>query len=171
MSFSDLFYDYGLESCRQLRQMGFDALDLVCHDSCRDLMRMFSIPDIYIHFIECAGDAVCLAATRSGEMLGLTIERALKLCTGKPVEAAAVLEAFFQQYLIREDADGGGATIRRASPIASVRVSTLLATNIDTIGGLPSVKHWHSTWWHDVQSEFGSPAIRTLGGPVFTIKG
>jgi len=172
VSFADLYHEHGLCTCAQLRKLGYDALDLLPESSCQELLELFKHDDIYRHFVECAGDAVCISATKSGDLLGLTLEKALRLCAAQPRQASAVLEAHFRVFCIHEDAGDCCAfgAIRRASPIAGCCVETLLATHLSTTGGLPGVTLWRPDWWHDVQGEIGSPELRALGGPSFSIR-
>ena len=163
VSFADLYYTYGLQTCAQLRRLGYDSLDVIADNANIDqLLRMFDAKSILETFLETPGDAVCLTGTSAAHKLGLTLERALAKCACQPQFAAGVLQAAFREHQLH-----ASSGMRVASPLVSVSVHTLLDTKLSTIGGLPAVDGFRFEYFRDVDGD--DSQLRALGAPMLKI--
>tara|TARA_B100000575_G_scaffold56054_1_gene42131 strand:- start:3246 stop:3839 length:594 start_codon:yes stop_codon:yes gene_type:complete len=84
--------DLGVESARQLKQLGFDSLHLVDPVFAEDACAAYGSDQVVQTFLCDAHDAVALAGTEIVSLLGIKMQTLLELCAGLPTEAQAVLQ-------------------------------------------------------------------------------
>ena len=76
----------------QLRELGFDALDLVDAGWCAGAVAAFGAEAVRNAFLLDAGDAVALAGSTATVQLEITMRRLIEACAGASGPAAAVLQ-------------------------------------------------------------------------------
>lgn len=82
----------GLESAVQLRELGYDALDLVDAAFCSSAVAAFGVEAVRTAFLLDAGDAVAVAGSVAMFQLSVSMVRLIELCAGAPAQAKAVLQ-------------------------------------------------------------------------------
>ena len=84
---------HGCESAQQLRDLGYDCLDLASNGSfAASCKAAFGANAVVAAFLLTAGDAVCLAGSLAGQALEVSTEDLLRVCAGSALEAKAVLQ-------------------------------------------------------------------------------
>lgn len=81
----------GLHSALELRELGYDALDLNDSGFCGGGVAAFGAENIKMAFLLEAGDAVALSGSTAIFQLGITTEDLLRACAGCPAQAKVVL--------------------------------------------------------------------------------
>jgi hypothetical protein len=81
----------GASRAVELREVGFDALDLTCPAFCSSCVSAFGAADVCQCFLVSAGDAVALAGTSAMWQLSISAQQLLQNCAGCAAEADAVL--------------------------------------------------------------------------------
>lgn len=82
----------GLESAVQLRELGYDALDLIDAAFCSAAVAAFGAEAVRTAFLLDAGDAVAVAGSVAMFQLSVSMVRLIELCAGAPTQAKAVLQ-------------------------------------------------------------------------------
>jgi len=82
----------GVESAKQLRGLGFDALHLCDPVFAHQATLAFGADDVKCEFIVSPGDAVAIAGSEAMHIMHVTAFEMLEVCVGSPAEAAAVLK-------------------------------------------------------------------------------
>lgn len=82
----------GVESALQLRQLGFDALDLLDPGFCSATVAAYGSEPVRSAFLIEACDAVAVAGSFAVDQLDCGVEFLLRLCAGAPQQARAVIE-------------------------------------------------------------------------------
>ena len=82
----------GLESAIQLRELGFDSLDLTNSAFCSASISAFGVESVVQAFLLNGSDAVAVAGSTAVLQLGITTTKLLELCAGSPENATAVLQ-------------------------------------------------------------------------------
>jgi hypothetical protein len=142
----------------------FDALSLVLDPTiARDLVQRFGVEAARREFVACAGDAVAVAAEEAQQILELSAGELLMLCNGNAEASAAVIEQLLAVHESRPPTLGG---IRVASPLASIPVGVLVASNVrlSELGGMKLV------YWQDVR-DATSEQLQRLGWREVTLGG
>lgn len=98
--------EFGVDSARQLKQLGFDSLHLVDPVFAEDACAAYGAEAVVKTFLCDAHDAVALAGSDAISLLGVSMQRLLELCAGLPTEANAVL----QQTTLKRPLDGVSGT-------------------------------------------------------------
>ncbi|MDA9603545.1 hypothetical protein N9S30_00155 [bacterium] len=84
---------HGLETAMDLRELGFDSIDLVRDAKfVGEAIRLLGAQEIVSAFLTSPGDAVMLAGSSAASQLGVTTTALLMTCAGAPVEAKNVLQ-------------------------------------------------------------------------------
>lgn len=88
-----LHSSHGLETAMDLRELDFDAIDLVRDAKfVGEAIRLFGAQEIVSAFLTSPGDAVVLAGSNAATQLGITTTALLMQCPGAAVEAKNVLQ-------------------------------------------------------------------------------
>ena len=82
----------GLESAIQLRELGFDSLDLTNSAFCSASISAFGVESVVQAFLLNGCDSVAVAGSTAVLQLGITTSKLLELCAGSPENATAVLQ-------------------------------------------------------------------------------
>ncbi len=82
----------GVETAMQLRQLGFDALQLCDPNVCNEASTIFGSLELKDAFMQTAADAVAIAGSESQHILDVSVTELLAMCAGYPGEACAVLQ-------------------------------------------------------------------------------
>ena len=82
----------GIGCAIELRELGFDALDLTNAAFCSSCVSAFGAEAVRRAFLLEAGDAVALAGSVATFQLDLSAKRLLESCAGVPAAAKAVLQ-------------------------------------------------------------------------------
>ena len=82
----------GMESALQLRELGFDALDLADPSFCSSSISAFGVESVVQAFLLTASDAVAIAGSTAVLQLNITTSKLMELCAGAPEQAQAVLQ-------------------------------------------------------------------------------
>lgn len=83
----------GARCAADLRAMGFDCISLCDSALCSEAVLAFGSSNVAAAFVTDGKDAVCLAGTRSMQILGLMPQDLLCKCRERPVEASEVARA------------------------------------------------------------------------------
>lgn len=84
--------EIGCESALELRELGFDALDLNNASFCISAVSAFGAEDVRRAFLLSAGDAVCLAGSTAQHQLDISTKQLMAATAGCPTHAHAVLQ-------------------------------------------------------------------------------
>jgi len=85
--------NHGLASAMDLRELEFDAIDLVRDAKfVGESIRLFGAQEVVSAFLTSPGDAVVLAGSNAATQLGITTTALLMQCPGAAVEAKNVLQ-------------------------------------------------------------------------------
>jgi len=88
-----LHANHGLTSAMDLREIGFDAIDLVRDAKfVGESIRLFGAREVVSAFLTSPGDAVMLASSNAASQLGISTTALMMTCAGAPVEAKNVLQ-------------------------------------------------------------------------------
>lgn len=82
----------GVQSAVGIRELGFDALDLVDAGFCASLISAFGVEEVKRTFLLDSGDAVAVAGSVAVFQLNVPTSKLLELCAGAPTQARAVLQ-------------------------------------------------------------------------------
>lgn len=82
----------GVRSALELRELGFDALDLTDAGFCSSCVSAYGAESVRKAFLLESGDAVALAGSVAVFQLDLCARRLLEACAGMPAAARAVLQ-------------------------------------------------------------------------------
>ena len=100
-------------SLKDLRALGFDALDLAAQPALAgQLVAFFGKAPTAVAFLQTAADAVSIAASDAARILGLTPRQLLQACAGAPIAATACLD----QLAARHGAEAREAEQRQQLP-------------------------------------------------------
>lgn len=122
-------------SLSQLRQFGFDALDLAANPPLAgQLTNHFTKAASAAAFLDSPSAAVAIAASRAMNILGITPRMLLKTCAGAPTEALSVFEQLIMRHAVdcRNDAASSDLKIPRAHPFTDLAVTDLAAAGFTT---------------------------------------
>ena len=84
--------ELGCQSAFELRELGFDALDLNNHTFCASAISAFGADELKKAFLMSAGDAVCLAGSTAQFQLDIASNAMIAATAGCPAHAMAVLQ-------------------------------------------------------------------------------
>ena len=84
--------EMGCESALELRELGFDALDLTQPGFCASVISAFGADDVKRAFLLSAGDAVCLAGSTAQHQCDISSKLLIAATAGSPQHAQAVLQ-------------------------------------------------------------------------------
>ena len=84
--------ELGCQSAFELRELGFDALDLNNPTFCASAVSAFGADELKKAFLMSAGDAVCLAGSTAQFQLGIASKAMIAATAGFPTHAVAVLQ-------------------------------------------------------------------------------
>lgn len=83
---------HGVDTARQLRQLGFDAFDLCNAKFCEELILSYGAEEARAAFLTTPMDAVCIAGSEAQHLLSISPTQLLETCCGFPCEAINVLK-------------------------------------------------------------------------------
>lgn len=86
-----MLHQRGVTTPRQLRQLGYDALDLADGQFCSNCVAVYGAVGMLNEFLLTPADAVSLAGSPAVRQLGLDVGTLLVMCAGAPSEAEAVI--------------------------------------------------------------------------------
>ena len=84
--------EMGCASALELRELGFDALDLVSPGFCASAVSAFGALDVKQAFLLSAGDAVCIAGSTAQHQLDVSSKALIAATAGCPAHASSVLQ-------------------------------------------------------------------------------
>lgn len=84
--------EFGCKSAFELREIGFDALDLNSPSFCMSAVSAFGAEEVRRAFLLSAGDAVCLSGSTAQHLCDISSKSLLSACAGCPVHAQGVIQ-------------------------------------------------------------------------------